>query len=109
MHNLVEQKKDFISRGMQIITRYKSMKLFRKNELSFFNTYLLRYYLADNKIGSMGNIFSQIINSKITRLDFYMLNNLIKELKDEMGSAHEHRVLIYGIAIVVADYFKSHD
>lgn len=66
MSELMDRKKDFVTRGLQTITRYKSMKLFKKHEVSFFNVYLLRFYLADEKFGSIGNIFNEIIRLKIS-------------------------------------------
>lgn len=66
MTELIEKKKDFVTRGLQTITRYKSMKLFKKHEVSFFNVYLLRFYLADEKFVSIGSIFNEIIKLKIS-------------------------------------------
>lgn len=65
MNELIDRNKDFITRGLQTITRYKSMKLFKKHEVNFFNIYLLRFYLADDKFSSIGNIFNEIIRLKI--------------------------------------------
>lgn len=31
MNELMDKKKDFVTRGLQTITRYKSMKIFRKH------------------------------------------------------------------------------
>lgn len=31
MNQLIERKKDFVTRGLQAITRYKSMKIFKKH------------------------------------------------------------------------------
>lgn len=81
MNELMDKKKDFVTRGLQTITRYKSMKIFRKHEVSFFNIYLLRFYLADEKFSSIGNIFNEIIKLKISEYDFYSLNHLIDELE----------------------------
>lgn len=47
MNDLMERKKDYVTRGLQTITRYKSLKVFKKHEINFFNIYLLRFYLAD--------------------------------------------------------------
>lgn len=44
---LVEHKKDFITRGIQIISRYKNIGLFRENEINLLNIYLIRFYLAE--------------------------------------------------------------
>lgn len=65
MNELIDRNRDFITRGLQTITRYKSMKIFKKHEVNFFNVYLLRFYLADDKFGSIGNIFNEIIKLKI--------------------------------------------
>ena len=91
--------------GMQTITRYKSMKIFRKNQASYLNIFLLRYYLMDNKFASIGNVFAEIVKSKIH--DFYMLNNFIKEIESENEQTGEQKMLIYGVSTLLADYFRS--
>ena len=53
MTDLLEKEKDFIARGIQIITRYKSMKLFKVNEINFMNMYLLKFCLLDDKFESI--------------------------------------------------------
>lgn len=50
---LVRRKKDYITRGQQTITRYKSMGMFKKNQTTFFNIYLLRFYLVDGKFSAV--------------------------------------------------------
>lgn len=77
----MDHHKDYANLGLQIITRYKSMKMFKPHQLNFFNINLLRFYLADDKFESIGNIFSQILYSRVAGQDFYLLNNLILELK----------------------------
>ena len=105
--NILSIEKDYITKGMQTITRYKSMKLFKKNQLNLFNMFLLRFYLADKKFESMGNVFSQIISSRVSKHDFYLLNNLLMEMDSEIDNSHEHKLLIYGVAILISDYFNS--
>lgn len=82
------------------------MKLFKKHEVSFFNVYLLRFYLADEKFVSIGSIFNEIIKLKISEYDFYSLNYLIEELEKESENAFEHKILIHSLAVLIADYFK---
>lgn len=65
MNHLMDQKKDYVTRGLQIISRYKGLKIFKKHQLSFFNIFLLRFYMADEKFASIGGIFNQIIKLKI--------------------------------------------
>ena len=49
MGDLLDKRKDFLTRGMQVITRYKSMKIFRKHEINFLNVYLIKFFLLDDK------------------------------------------------------------
>ena len=49
MNDLIDKRKDYVTKGSQNISRYKAMKLFRKNELIFLNAYLMRFYIADEK------------------------------------------------------------
>ena len=44
---LISKRKDYISKGIQLITRFKSSGLFRENQTNFLNIYLIRFYLAD--------------------------------------------------------------
>lgn len=105
MRELLEKQKDFITMGMQTITRYKSMKIFKKNQASYLNIYLLRYYLMDNKFGLIGNVFSEIVKTKIH--DFYLLNSFIQEIQMESEQTDEQKMVIYGVSTLLADYFRS--
>ena len=92
---------------MQTITRYKSMKIFKQHQLSFFNVYLLRFYLVDQKFAAIGTVFAQIINLRIKNFDFFLLNNLINEIKNEVDDSTEYKLYIYSVATMIADYFKN--
>lgn len=81
MNELKDRKKDFVMHGLQTITRYKSLRIFRRHQVNFLNIYLLRFYLADEKFQSIGNIFNEIIRLKINEYDIYSLNYLIEELE----------------------------
>lgn len=48
LQHLISIKKDHLTKGIQLITRYKTMNLFHSNELLFLNSYLLRFYLLDS-------------------------------------------------------------
>ena len=43
---ILKHKKDYIQKGIQIISRYKDLKIFRENQINFLNIYLIRFYLA---------------------------------------------------------------
>ena len=42
---------------MQVITRYKSMKIFKNNEMNYMNMYLLKFCLLDDKFDSIFEIY----------------------------------------------------
>lgn len=74
----MEKKKDYISKGMQNISRYKAMKMFRKNETLFLNTYLMKFYIVDEKYGSADAISKILAVKKLRNHDYYYLNGIIK-------------------------------
>lgn len=43
---LLKMKKDMIVKGIQIITRYKILGLFKENQVNFLNIYLIRFHIA---------------------------------------------------------------
>lgn len=45
--SIISRRKDFVSKGIQIITRYKTSGLFKENQINFLNIYLIRFYLAE--------------------------------------------------------------
>ena len=45
---VLSRRKDYISKGIQLVTRYKSSGLFRDNQTNFLNIYLIRFYIADS-------------------------------------------------------------
>ena len=44
---LINRRKDYISKGIQLITRFKNLGLFKENQMNFLNIFLIRLYLAD--------------------------------------------------------------
>ena len=46
---LLSRRKDLITKGIQLITRYKSTGLFKENEVNFLNIYLIRFHLTEGK------------------------------------------------------------
>ena len=50
LKKLIDHRKDFITKGIQLITRYKSASIFGENERNFLNIYLIRFYIADGMI-----------------------------------------------------------
>lgn len=81
LNELIKKKKDYISRGQQTIHRYKSMGMFKKNQTTFFNIYLLRFYLVDGKFSAVEGIFREVVKGKIGSNDFYTVNWLIGEMQ----------------------------
>jgi len=74
MTNLIKHRKDYISKGIQLITRYKSSGLFRANQINFLNIYLIRFYLADGKFASIISIYNEILKIEINRCNYFLIN-----------------------------------
>lgn len=46
---ILKHRKDYIQKGIQIVSRYKELRIFKENQINFLNIYLIRFYLAEGK------------------------------------------------------------
>jgi len=72
--NMINRRKDYISKGIQVITRYKTSGLFKINEINFLNIYLIRFYLADGKFSSIIYIYNEILKVEVNRCNYFLIN-----------------------------------
>jgi hypothetical protein len=61
---------------------------------------------VEEKIGSIDNVFKEIVKIKIGECDYYLINYLIEELKKQAEKSDEHQILIQSLALLIADYFQ---
>lgn len=118
---VLSRRKDYISKGIQLITRYKSSGLFRDNQINFLNIYLIRFYIADSMVSFMQLDLQQLptyiikywrsklIAAITSSLIVYHSNlELFHEIQSEMHKVDpQSRKLIYGVASLICDYFES--
>ena len=73
---LVKRKKDLIVKGIQIITRYKILKLFKENQVNFLNIYLIRFHIAEGKFAAITEIYNQILKVEAGRCNYFLINGM---------------------------------
>jgi hypothetical protein len=53
MTDLIKRRRDLVTKGIQLIVRYKCSGMFHDNEINFLNIYLIRFHIAEGILDAM--------------------------------------------------------